>query len=118
MDQNSSNDTDKRNWRERLGIGNREMPRLSNEFTKIPETIAAEPTPIRPAQPVAKPAPMAPRVPLKAGAAPAAARPQQQVMPQGGPPHPPDALAEKLRSQRAAAERLAEQRVTAAKQRA
>ena len=118
MDQNSSNDTDKRNWRERLGIGNKDMPRLSNEFTKTPETVAAEVTPVRPAQPVAKPAPMAPRVPVKAGAAPAAARPQQQVMPQGGPPQPPDALAEKLRSQRAAAERLAEQRVTAAKQRA
>jgi hypothetical protein len=61
---------------------------------------------------------MAPRLPMKAGAAPAAARPQQQVLPQGGPPQAPDALAEKLRSQRAAAERLAEQRVSAAKQRA
>lgn len=118
MDQNSSNDTDKRNWRERLGIGSKEMPRLSSEFTKTPETVPADVTPVRPAQTVAKPAPMAPRVPLKAGAAPAAARPQQQVKPQGGPPQPPDALAEKLRSQRAAAERLAEQRVTAAKQRA
>jgi hypothetical protein len=118
MDQNSSNDTDKRNWRERLGIGSRDMPRLSGEFAKAPETVAAEATPIRPAQPVAKPAPMAPRVPVKPGTAPAAARPQQQVRPEGGPPQPPDALAEKLRSQRAAAERLAEQRVTAAKQRA
>jgi hypothetical protein len=117
MDQNSSNDTDKRNWRERLGIGGKEMPRLSGEFTKTPETVAAEPTPLRPAQAVAKPAPMAPRMPVKAAAAPAA-RPQQQILPQGGPPQPPDALAEKLRSQRAAAERLAEQRVTAAKQRA
>ncbi|MDP1699792.1 MAG: SPOR domain-containing protein [Aestuariivirga sp.] len=93
------------------------MPRISGEFTKAPETIAAEATPVRPAQAVAKPAPMAPRLPMKAGTAPAAARPQQQVLPQGGP-QPPDALAEKLRSQRAAAERLAEQRVTAAKQRA
>ncbi len=118
MDQNSTNDTDKRNWRERLGIGGKEMPRLSNEFTKTPETVAAEVTSLRPVQAVAKPAPMAPRVPVKAGTAPAAARPQQQVLPQGGPPQPPDALAEKLRSQRAAAERLADQRVTAAKQRA
>ena len=117
MDQNSANDADKRNWRERLGIGGKEMPRLSNEFTKAPEPVAMEAASVRPAQPVAKPAPMAPRLPMKAGAAPAA-RPQQQVLPQGGPPQPPDALAEKLRSQRAAAERLAEQRVTAAKQRA
>ncbi len=117
MDQNSSNDTDKRNWRERLGIGGREMPRLSNEFAKTPETVSAEATPVRPVQPVAKPAPMAPRLPMKAAAAPAA-RPQQQVRPEGSPPQAPDALAEKLRSQRAAAERLAEQRVTAAKQRA
>ncbi|MEQ1523312.1 MAG: hypothetical protein ABL936_18760, partial [Aestuariivirga sp.] len=114
MDQNSTNDTDKRNWRERLGIGGKELPRLSNEFTKTPEAITAEAAPVRPAQSVAKPAPMAPRLPMKA----AAARPQQQVLPQGGPPQAPDALAEKLRSQRAAAERLAEQRVSAAKQRA
>ncbi len=40
MDQNSTNDTDKRNWRERLGIGGKEMPRISGEFTKTPETIA------------------------------------------------------------------------------
>ena len=117
MDQNSSNDTEKRNWRERLGIGGKDMPRISGEFTKAPEIVAEESAPVRPAQPVAKPAPMAPRLPMKAAAAPAA-RPQQQVMPQGGPPQSPDALAEKLRSQRAAAERLAEQRVTAAKQRA
>ena len=117
MDQNSTNDTDKRNWRERLGIGGREMPRLSGEFTKTPEAIVPDAAPVRPAQSVANPAPMAPRMPMKAGSAPAA-RPQQQVMPQGGPPQAPDALAEKLRSQRAAAEKLAEQRVTAAKQRA
>ncbi len=117
MDQNSANDADKRNWRERLGIGGKEMPRLSNEFSKAPEPVEVEAAPVRPVQSVAKPAPMAPRLPMKAAAAPAA-RPQQQVMPQGGPPQAPDALAEKLRSQRAAAERLAEQRVTAAKQRA
>lgn len=116
MDQNSTNDTDKRNWRERLGIGGKEMPRISGEFTKAPETVTQEAAPVRPAQSVAKPAPMAPRLPMKAAASPAP-RPQQQVMPQGAP-QAPDALAEKLRSQRAAAERLAEQRVTAAKQRA
>ncbi len=116
MDQNSTNDTDKRNWRERLGIGGKDMPRISGEFTKAPETVTQEAAPVRPAQSVAKPAPMAPRLPMKAAASPAP-RPQQQVMPQGAP-QAPDALAEKLRSQRAAAERLAEQRVTAAKQRA
>src|SRR3990170_3596302 len=117
MDQNSTNDTDKRNWRERLGIGGKDMPRISGEFTKAPEAVTQETAPVRPAQSVAKPAPMAPRLPMKAAASPAP-RPQQQVLPQGAAPQAPDALAEKLRSQRAAAERLAEQRVTAAKQRA
>lgn len=117
MDQNSSNDTEKRNWRERLGIGGKELPRISGEFSKVPETIPfAEKAEVRLAQPVAKPAPMAPRLPMKA--APQVARPQQQMPPPGAPPQAPDVLAEKLRSQRAAAEKLAEQRVTAAKQRA
>ena len=121
MDQNSTNDTDKRNWRERLGIGSKEMPRISGEFTKAPEAPSLNAKPdMKPAQPVAKPAPMAPRLPMKSGATPApqVARPQQQMPPAGGSPQAPDALAEKLRSQRAAAEKLAEQRVTAAKQRA
>ncbi|MGB3141270.1 MAG: hypothetical protein WBB16_10825, partial [Aestuariivirga sp.] len=117
MDQSSTNDTDKRNWRERLGIGGKDLPRISGEFSKTPETVVQESEPVRAPQPVAKPAPMAPRIPMKAAPAPAP-RPQQQVMPQGAAPQAPDALAEKLRSQRAAAERLAEQRVTAAKQRA
>jgi hypothetical protein len=42
MDQNSTNDTEKRNWRERLGIGSRELPRLSGEFAKMPETISLD----------------------------------------------------------------------------
>ncbi|HEX7109765.1 MAG TPA: SPOR domain-containing protein [Aestuariivirga sp.] len=109
MDQNSSNDTEKRNWRERLGIGGKELPRLSGEFSRAPETIPfEEKAEVKLAQPVAKPAPMAPRV----------ARPQQQMPPPGASPQAPDVLAEKLRAQRAAAEQLAEQRVTAAKQRA
>jgi cell division septation protein DedD len=120
MDQNSTNDTDKRNWRERLGIGSKEMPRISGEFSKTPETPEDVVTVARGAQPVAKPAPMAPRLPMKSSATPASpvARPQQQMSQPGGSPQAPDALAEKLRSQRAAAERLAEQRVSAAKQRA
>ena len=118
MDQNSSNDTEKRNWRERLGIGGKEMPRLSGEFTRVPETpvleAKLEPKPMQAV--VAKPAPMAPRLPIKSNQQ--VARPQQQMPPQGASPQAPDVLAEKLRSQRAAAEKLAEQRVTAAKQRA
>ena len=112
MDQNSTNDTDKRNWRERLGIGSKEMPRISGEFTKAPETPEEVITVARAAQPVAKPAPMAPRLPMKSGPPPASpvARPQQQMPPADGSPQAPDALAEKLRSQRAAAEKLAEQR--------
>ena len=121
MDQNSTNDTDKRNWRERLGIGGKEMPRISGEFTKAPATATVDASPLRPSQPVAKPAPMAPRLPMKSGTTTPAtpvARPQQQIASQGASPQAPEALAEKLRSQRAAAEKLAEQRVTAAKQRA
>lgn len=39
MDQDSSNGTgpDKRNWRERLGIGAKELPKLSDEFRDGPQ---------------------------------------------------------------------------------
>lgn len=117
MDQSSTNDTEKRNWRERLGIGGKELPRISEGFTRAPEIELTSAAPTRNAQPVAKPAPMAPRLPMKSGSA-ADFRPQQQIPAPGGLPQAPDALAEKLRSQRAAAEKLAEQRVMAAKQRA
>lgn len=117
MDQNSTNGPEKRNWRERLGIGGKDMPRISGEFTKAPETLEPEAAPVRAAQAVAKPAPMAPRLPLKSGAPPVA-RPQQQGLSQGPSTQSPEALAEKLRTQRAAAEKLAEQRVAAAKLRA
>ncbi len=99
MDQNSSSGSgaDKRNWRERLGIAGKDMPKISDEFK------AAAPAPaLKVPQPVAKPAPMAPRAtPAKLPAAPSS-----------------EALAEKLRSQRAAAEKLAEQRVNVARDRA
>jgi len=99
MDQNSSSGSgaDKRNWRERLGIGGKDMPKISDEFK------AAAPAPaLKVPQPVAKPAPMAPRAtPGKYAAAPSS-----------------EALAEKLRSQRVAAEKLAEQRVSVARERA
>jgi hypothetical protein len=123
MDQNSSNgsEADKRNWRERLGIGAKEMPKLSDEFRDGPQSSpeAARQAPAS-GQPVTKPAPMAPRAPKAAGsseprtAAPAPPRPT---------PRAPDnaaqeALAEKLRAQRVAAEKLAEQRVQAARDRA
>ncbi len=99
MDQNSSNGSgaDKRNWRERLGIGGKDMPKISDEFKT-----AAPPPELKVPQPVAKPAPMAPRATAsKIPAAPNA-----------------EALADKLRSQREAAEKLAEQRVSAVRERA
>ena len=114
MDQNPTNGStgnDKRNWRERLGIGAKDMPRLSEEFQ------SAEPPPqgdvtIRIPKPVTKPAPMAPR---SAALKPEAPAPAAEPPP---PPPAPDALAEKLRAQRAAAEKLAVQRVNAARERA
>ena len=125
MDNNSTNDTDKRNWRERLGVGNKTMPRISEEFAKPAEPALVMPraTP-RPIQPVAvaKPAPMAPRVAAKPASQ--IVRPQQQAPAQSArpmqpsSPQAPDVLADKLRSQRAAAEKLAEQRVMAARDRA
>ncbi len=125
MDNNSTNDPDKRNWRERLGVGNKTMPRISEEFAKPAEPAIVMPraTP-RAVQPVsvAKPAPMAPRVAPKS--APQIVRPQQQAPTQSArpmqpsSPQNPDVLAEKLRTQRAAAEKLAEQRVSAARDRA
>lgn len=139
MDQDSSNGAgaDKRNWRERLGIGAKELPKLSDEFRE--ETAAQSPPPAagtakpapRAPQPVTKPAPMAPRAAAKpAQEAPAAAQataappptapaaPVSRATPKAPDNATQDALAEKLRAQRAAAERLAEQRVQAARNRA
>ncbi len=131
MDQKSSNGTgtDKRNWRERLGIGAKEMPKLSDEFKSSPPLQAAaqappEPQPAvtlrpapRPPQPVTKPAPMAPRA-QNARPAPPPDVPPPVPRPRPAEPASQDALAEKLRAQRAAAEKLAEQRVQAARERA
>lgn len=105
MDQNSTNGTDKRNWRERLGIGSKEMPRISEEF---------QPAPAVPRAATVKPAPMAPR----AAPRPVAATPVSRPLTQSSPSLDQEALASKLKSQRDAAERLAEQRVQAARQRA
>jgi SPOR domain len=127
MDQNTSGGSDKRNWRERLGIGTKEvsgskdpadaaMPRVANEFKQVKPAAAPVPLAPRPAAPVSRPvapvakaAPMAPRLaPRPAVVAPVSRAPNLQ----------PDALAEKLKSQREAAEKMAEQRVIAARQRA
>ena len=132
MDQDSSNGAgpDKRNWRERLGIGAKELPKLSDEFRDEPQIASPTPPPAAgtakpaPRAPVTRPAPMAPRVkPAQpAGEAPAAPAPAVPPALSRATPKAPDnaqqdALAEKLRAQRAAAERLAEQRVQAARNR-
>jgi hypothetical protein len=112
MDQENSKGQDKRNWRERLGIGaqgQKDLPKISDDFRKPapvtaaprPAASAAKPAP-RPTATAVKPAPMAPR-----GAAKAAT-----------PPVAPDKLAERLRSQREASTKLAEQRVQIARQKA
>ncbi len=112
MDQNSGNGTDKRNWRERLGIGNKDLPKLSDDFKPVVAPAVAAKVVAQPAQrPAVKAAPMAPRPAARPMAAPAPIAPRVA-------PVAPDALANKLRTQRDAAEKLAVQRVQAAKQRA
>jgi SPOR domain len=111
MDQENTKGQEKRNWRERLGIGaqgGKDLPRISDDFRK--DAPAASGRPIVPARPAprpaaaaVKPAPMAPR------ANPKAINPS---------PVSPDKLAERLRSQREATTRMADQRVQVAKQRA
>ena len=124
MDQDPSNGSanEKRNWRERLGIGAKEMPKLSEEFKpdRVPPSLNG---PAAAPQPVSRPAPMAPRqAPRATQTAPrapqaAAAAPSRAPAPPAAQPQQ-SALADKLRAQRDAAERLAAQRVTAARERA
>ncbi len=110
MDQNSTDGTDKRNWRERLGIGAKDaMPRIAEDF-KGPAPARPAPASARPAASTIKPAPMAPRAAPKPGAAASAPALRPPSIAQ-------DALATKLKAQRDAAEKLAEQRVNAARQR-
>jgi cell division septation protein DedD len=120
MDQNSTNGSgpDKRNWRERLGIGAKEMPKLSDEFRDGSESSDQARQPPAGAQPVARPAPMAPRAPRAASASETPSAPPPRATPRSPDNAAQDALADKLRAQRAAAERLAEQRVQAARERA
>lgn len=124
MDQENSKGQDKRNWRERLGIGaqgnaagqlnagapvGKDLPKISDNYRKETAPAAtrpvavtrATPRPVAAAAPAVKPAPMAPR-----------------ANPKAAPPVAPDKLAERLRSQREASTKLAEQRVQVAKQRA
>jgi SPOR domain len=131
MDQDNSNGQDKRNWRERLGIGaqggsvqngggngGRDLPRISDDFQKEAPPVSARPiASAKPAPRAAavsgvKPAPMAPRAvaPVVSRANPKVISPAATVS--------PDKLAERLRSQREASTKLAEQRVQVAKQRA
>ncbi len=152
MDDNSGNSSDKRNWRERLGIGKTtsagDMPKLAADFKPIepeaskavqPPNKADKPAESKPAPyaPV-KAAPMAPRTgtksivkeplgtpslaPKPAVAAPLSVAPvnvtQSRPSALRTPPLPTDALAKKLKDQRDAAERLALQRVQAAKNKA
>lgn len=122
MDQDSSNgsEPDKRNWRERLGIGATELPKLSDEFREEPAPAPAPAVKAAPAAPraVTKPAPMAPRRSPAATTAPAVPPVVSRATPRAPDNAAQDALAEKLRAQRAAAEKLAEQRVQAARNRA
>jgi hypothetical protein len=112
MDQDSTKSSDKRNWRERLGIGGatgaspaKNLPRISDDYQSpgnkpgvVPGVAQVRPSGARPA--TVKPAPMAPRAASKSGA-----------------PVAPEKLAERLRSQRDAQAKLAEQRVQVARQR-
>ena len=132
MDQNSTGGTDKRNWRERLGIGTKDnvvvakdLPKVAGAFrgTIVPEAPAPAPVVSAPMTVAAavRPAPMAPRpAPKPVAATTAAPVPLRPIAPPLPRPAPasPDALANKLKAQRDAAEKLAEQRVAAAKQRA
>ena len=133
MDQDTPKGPDKRNWRERLGIGTalpagtpgKDLPRIGGDYRKVtPAAIAPRtPAPIAPrapapralppkvdvkVAPAVKPAPMAPR--------PAATKPP--LVRSNTPAISPEKLAERLRAQRDASEKFAEQRIQVAKQRA
>ena len=122
MDQNSTGGSDKRNWRERLGIGTKdaaimgkEMPRAADDFKPATPVVVQE---VKPPTATVKPAPMAPRPAARPAPTPVAAAGSARPAAARPPTMSPDALSNKLKSQREAAEKLAEQRVQAAKQRA
>ncbi len=140
MDNTENGGTDKRSWRERLGIGTKDMPKISENFQAQPRptvistpsrasvplvktTAAPAPGAARQAPrtaPLAKPAPMAPRAPVKSAAIKS---PSNNAKPTTsstgiGTTLTPDGLANRLKAQREAAEKLAEQRIQVARQRA
>ena len=115
MDQNSSNGsvTEKRNWRERLGIGTKDMPKIADEFRAERPAPSLGTPGVKAPKPIAKPAPMAPR-----NVAPKVVPPPPKSATRPVQDSPQSVLAERLRAQREAAEKLAAQRVTAARERA
>ena len=120
MDQDSTKGTDKRNWRERLGIGttptaatpDKPLPRIGDDFRKVtPAPAAPRVTPVKAPVKVTgtvKPAPMAPRPAPKA----------TSVYRPTAPLPATDKLAERLQAQREASEKLADQRIQIARQKA
>ncbi len=144
MDDTTKGGNDKRSWRERLGIGTKDMPKIAEDFkapapAREPELIGAGTAPApreqKVQQPVARPAPMAPRTPApmapRAPSKPVGSAPVVNVTSNAPSPAPsrpvapptqvgltPDALANRLKAQREAAEKLAEQRIQVARQRA
>ncbi len=117
MDQDNSKGQDKRNWRERLGIGaqgGKDLPKISDDFRKeAKEVPAPSGRPVATARPAPRPAAPCSRKARTDGTA----RQSKSYFPVAAPVSP-DKLAERLRSQREASTRLAEQRVQVAKQRA
>jgi cell division septation protein DedD len=155
MDNTTNGGNDKRNWRERLGIGTNGLPKAAEDAKPVAEAKPAAPLSATPAvgaikmaprpQPVTKPAPMAPRPATKPVAAtpvtapapgpravPAPVVPVRPVVqatvtparplakPAAAPVNTtsPEGLANRLKAQREAAEKLAEQRIQMARQRA
>jgi hypothetical protein len=130
MDQDNTKGQDKRNWRERLGIGaqaqsagqqpglahaQKDLPIMSNDFRKGAPPPAARPLAASTRPPVSRATPVAPRPAATAPVRPAPMAPRAN--PKAPPPVSPDKLAERLRSQRDASTKMAEQRVQVAKQR-
>jgi len=121
MDQNASNGPSKGSWREKLGLGNgkKDMPKIADEFKPMNDepklATKSSTTSPRPLQPVTKLAPMAPRTP-GARSMPAAVKPAASAKPAANPPS--DGLADRLKAQRQAAEKLAEQRISIAREKA
>lgn len=124
MDQDSA-PGGKSSWRDRLGIPKDEAENNAGEGARrpVPEATRMAPrAPMAPSAPMAPNAPIAPaatRAPLQP-ARPAPLATRSELTAPGGPARSAasEGLAERLRQQREAAERLAEQRLALARQRA